>query len=97
VSYNIDLTATLAALKAEIKTEVLAELGVNRDSDTWPGWMNATTASRYLDVSVERIYKLVQRGQFPVSQAGPGHRLSFERKRLDAWMNESGTEPSTAP
>jgi hypothetical protein len=55
-------------------------------AEQWPQWMNAETASRYLDCSTERLHKLKQRGQIPYAQDGPGGRLAFCRSDLDAWM-----------
>jgi excisionase family DNA binding protein len=60
----------------------------SRDAAGWPEWMSVETAARYLDVSEERVRKLVQRRQIPYVQEAPGHRVFFHRPDLDAWMAE---------
>jgi excisionase family DNA binding protein len=56
--------------------------------EPWPEWMNAQTASGYLDITVERLRKLKERGRIPFYQEGPGCRVFFKRTDLDAWMEK---------
>jgi excisionase family DNA binding protein len=58
----------------------------DRDDAGWPEWMGVETAARYLDVSPERVRKLQARGLLPYYQEGPGCRLFFNRRELDAAM-----------
>ncbi|MBA3844185.1 MAG: helix-turn-helix domain-containing protein, partial [Actinobacteria bacterium] len=55
-------------------------------SDSWPEWMGVETAARYLDVSPQRLRKLVAAGSIPHVQEGPGCRVFFGRADLDRWM-----------
>ena len=66
---------------------VLDELR-ERDPGGWPQWMSADTASRYLDVSVERVRKLIARREIPFVQEAPGCRVFLGRHDLDAWMEK---------
>jgi excisionase family DNA binding protein len=59
------------------------------DKCVWPGWMNVATVARYLDVSPERVRKLVARREIPFTQEAPGCRVFFSRCDLDAWMRSS--------
>jgi excisionase family DNA binding protein len=75
---------------AEI-VERVAALVVERmqvESHSWPEWMSVETAARYLDVSPERLRKLQARRQLPYHQEGPGCRVFFRQKELDAAMSE---------
>jgi excisionase family DNA binding protein len=74
----------LERLTAEVEERVLVRL--EQAAEPWPGWLSVPTAARYLDVTEERIRKLVARREIPFAQEGPGHRLFFERAALDAWM-----------
>lgn len=57
-----------------------------QDSEPWPEWMCVETAARYLDVPKERVRKLKARHEIPFHQEGPGCRVLFRRRDLDAWM-----------
>jgi len=85
---RIDLSEIVAAIKAD----VLGELRADTQADGWPAHMNAATASRYLDLSKAALYKLVQQHRIPHSSEGPGCRLSFARRDLDAWIAEQRHE-----
>jgi excisionase family DNA binding protein len=54
--------------------------------DGFPEWMNVTTAAAYLDVSVQRLRKLVATKQIPFVQEAPACRIFFSRSDLDRWM-----------
>lgn len=84
----MSLTLDLTGLASEIEQHVYDRLRAELDTatDTWPGWMSAATAARYLDMPIARVYRLVQLGEIPYSQPGTGCKLSFERKSLDDWM-----------
>lgn len=79
----------LAKIAAAVATDTTT-------TDTWPGWMNVETAARYLDVSPERVRKLVARRQIPYAQEAPGCRVFFARNELDHWMQiQSQTKETT--
>jgi len=50
--------------------------------------MNVATCARYLDVSPERVRKLVATRRIPYSQEAPGCRVFFRRSELDEWMQQ---------
>jgi excisionase family DNA binding protein len=72
-------------------TAIAAALDSNHrdDPEPSPEWMNVNTAARYLDVSTERVRKLVARREIPFTQEAPGCRVFFSRSDLDAWMRSS--------
>ena len=78
--------SVLEAIVAETKSRVLVELNDRSDGPGSP-WMNAETAARYLDCSVERIRKLKERHHLPYHQEGPGCRVLFNKSDLDEWMD----------
>jgi excisionase family DNA binding protein len=85
-----DVAITVPAEAIEVIVEmtverVRAELG-DRGDEAWPEWMSVPTAARYLDISEERLRKLIGRRQVPFYQEGPGCRISFCRSELDEWM-----------
>lgn len=49
-------------------------------------WLDVQAASVYLACSPERVRKLVQERRIPFHQEGPGSRLFFNRRELDAWL-----------
>ena len=54
---RIELPASVVeAIVAEVVERVRAEF--DRSGDTWPEFMSVETASRYLDISAERLRKL---------------------------------------
>ena len=67
----------------------LARLQAGEAANGWPEWMSVETASRYLDVSEERVRKLKDRGELPCYQEGPGCRVFFRRSELDEAMNRN--------
>jgi len=82
--------AVLEAIVAETKSRVLVELDDRSDGAGSP-WMNAETAARYLDCSVERIRKLKERHHLPYHQEGPGCRVLFNKSDLDEWVDNVRT------
>ena len=76
----------LAALEQLIDERVAAALAAARADAAGPRWLSVPTAAQYLDVSTERIRKLVARREIPYSQEGPGCRVFFDRRDLDDWM-----------
>lgn len=83
-SLPAEVVEAIAERAAEI---VLARLGDGRESERWPDWMSVETAARYLDVSPERVRKLVARREIPFSQEAKGCRVFLRRSDLDAWMD----------
>jgi excisionase family DNA binding protein len=73
---------TVVEVIAEHVARLLA-VGTPPPTDPWPEWMSVETAARYLDVSPERIRKLLARGELPYYQAAPGCRILFRRSELD--------------
>lgn len=84
VTYAIDLTAAIEQLRNDLRDELLAEL--RDDQRGRPEWMAIETAAAYMDVPVERLRKLKERGAIPHYQEGPGCRIFFRRSELDDWM-----------
>jgi excisionase family DNA binding protein len=64
----------------------LVQVDDSTPPEPWPEWMSVTTAAAYLDVPVERLRKLKERGRIPFSQEGRGCRVFFRRSDLDSWM-----------
>jgi excisionase family DNA binding protein len=54
--------------------------------EAFPEWMSIATAARYLDVSVQRLRKLVASKQIPFVQERHACRIFFSRSDLDGWM-----------
>ena len=48
--------------------------------------MSIEPASRYLDVSVDRLWHLKRASAIPYVQDGPNARVFFGRTDLNAWM-----------
>lgn len=78
-----DLIETIAAAVAE---RLLPALNSRPIQEPWPEWMAVETAARYLDVSPQRLRKLVAVRQIPFHQEGRGCRVLFRRGDLDEWM-----------
>jgi excisionase family DNA binding protein len=76
---------TLAAIAAAIRDDATPA--------TWPVWMNVGTAATYLDVSSERIRKLISARTIPYSQEAPGCRVFLNRHDLDIWMRAQRHQP----
>ena len=72
----------------EALIDQVAEVVLSRMASvqSWPEWMSVETAARYLDVPVERIRKLKDRGALPFYQEAPGCRVFFRRSELDKAM-----------
>jgi excisionase family DNA binding protein len=69
-----------------VAARVLDRHALQANHAGWPSWMSVLTAARYLDVSEERIRKLVTRNEIPYSQQEAGCRIFFDRLALDEWM-----------
>lgn len=93
VGKGISIELRPAAIRA-IAEQVAAILQPARTvKELWPEWMSVETASRYLDVSPERVRKLAARGAIPSYSEGRGCRRFFKRSELDECMGglrESG-------
>jgi len=76
----------LERLVDAVAARVLDRLALQADHVGWPRWMSVLTAARYLDVSEERIRKLVARREIPYSQHDAGCRIFFDRLAIDEWM-----------
>jgi excisionase family DNA binding protein len=75
----------LAAIAAALERPI--------DDSARQEWMNVESAARYLDVSPERVRKLVARREIPFTQEAPGCRVFFSRSDLAAWMCSSAQPP----
>jgi excisionase family DNA binding protein len=84
------LEAIISAVTERVLVRLEPALG-----DLWPAWMSVDTAARYLDVSPERVRKLIARREIPFYQEAPGCRVLFQRAELDGWMT-SFQQPSRA-
>jgi hypothetical protein len=85
----VSLTLAVPEELVEAIAERAAQIVVERldvDLQAWPEWMGIETASRYLDISPERLRKLQARRQLPYHQEGPGCRVFFNRHELDTAM-----------
>jgi excisionase family DNA binding protein len=80
-------TALLDALAAAVSQRVLASLTGLTAAEPWPEWMAIETAARYLDVSPQRLRKLVAQRRIPYHQEDKGCRILFRRSDLDDWMS----------
>jgi excisionase family DNA binding protein len=49
-------------------------------------WLNVDSAAAYMDVSAERVRKLIARRAIAYSQEGPGCRVLLNRRDLDAYL-----------
>jgi excisionase family DNA binding protein len=85
----IELTPESLDRLADAVAERLA-LRAEQPAEQWPGWLSIETASRYLDCSPQRLYKLAARDQIPHVNDG---RLWFEREALDQWMRTRSDPP----
>ncbi|MDR4483645.1 MAG: helix-turn-helix domain-containing protein [Nitrospirales bacterium] len=47
-------------------------------------WMTIDEVAKYLKVSKETLYKMVQQNQFPASKLG--NQWRFNRDTVDAWL-----------
>jgi len=79
--------ALIEALAAAISEHLLNRLHPVTSADPWPEWMAIETAARYLDVSPQRLRKLVSRREIPFHQEDKGCRILFRRGDLDDWMS----------
>jgi excisionase family DNA binding protein len=81
-----EVAEAIAGRAAQLVLERLAE----RDNGGgWPEWMSVETAARYMDVSPERVRKLIAQRRIPFSQEAPGCRVFLRRSALDACMDEA--------
>jgi excisionase family DNA binding protein len=74
------------AIAAALTERLLPILRSATSAEQWPEWMAIDTAARYLDVSPQRLRKLVARRQIPFHQEDTGCRILFRRSDLDQWM-----------
>ena len=85
---------TIADIASRVAEEIRATLRDTTGEDgQWPAWMDIETAARFLDVSVERLRKLVARREIPFAQASEGRRVFFGQRELDAWMQAQVRQP----
>jgi excisionase family DNA binding protein len=79
--------ALVEALAAAVSERILARLHTTTAAESWPEWMAIETAARYLDVSPQRLRKLVAQRRIPYHQEDKGCRILFRRRDLDDWMS----------
>lgn len=80
------LTVALPPAMIEEVAHYVLELLDERDGDDC--WLNAESASKYLDCPISRIYELCRRGVMPHEK--DGSRLLLRRSELDAWVRGGG-------
>ena len=78
--------ALIEALATAVSKRLLPTLQTSGGCEPWPEWMAIETAARYLDVSPQRIRKLVANRHIPFHQEDRGCRILFRRTDLDEWM-----------
>lgn len=81
--------ATLEAIAALVEARVLEHLTKLDVATGIPEWLSVESAARYLDVSPERVRKLIARRAIPHYQDGPACRIFLRRRELDEWMSTS--------
>jgi excisionase family DNA binding protein len=79
--------AVVDDLVAAVAERVLDTLTLPDHAAPWPEWMSVESAARYMDVSPERLRKLVARREVPFHQEGRRCRVLFRRRDLDEWLN----------
>jgi excisionase family DNA binding protein len=79
--------AVVEALAIAVSERLLPALRAAGEAERWPEWMAIETAARYLDVSPQRLRKLVSRREIPFHQEDKGCRILFRRGDLDDWMS----------
>jgi len=84
---TIEIPAELVESIARRAAEIAAERSSNR-ADGWAEWMNVETAACYMDVSVERVRKLIARKALPSYSEGKGCRRFLRRSEIDACLAE---------
>jgi excisionase family DNA binding protein len=77
----------IEALATAVSERLLPALHAADAAQPWPEWMAIDTAARYLDVSPQRLRKLVSRREIPFHQEDKGCRVLFRRGDLDDWMS----------
>jgi excisionase family DNA binding protein len=78
---------------AKRAAEIVIEQLETHAGDAWPGWMGVETAARYLDVSPERVRKLIARREIPFAQEAAGCRVFLRREWLDSWLMAMAQTP----
>jgi hypothetical protein len=61
---------------------------ITHTDTTQQEWFNVESAAVYMDVSPERVRKLIARRAIVYSQEAPGCRVFLRRADLDAYLNE---------
>ena len=59
-----------------------------------PEWLSVESAARYLDISPERVRKLIARRAIPYYQDAPGCRVFLRRRELDDCMSALRIPPA---
>lgn len=50
-------------------------------------WMTVQDVAKYLQLSMDMIYKMAQQGKIPASKVGTAWR--FKKEKIDRWMEEN--------
>jgi excisionase family DNA binding protein len=87
----------IEALAVAVSERLLPALRAASETERWPEWMAIDTAARYLDVSPQRLRKLVAQRQIPFHQEDKGCRVLFRRGDLDDWMSTFHIPARTPP
>jgi excisionase family DNA binding protein len=90
VSIRVELELNGARVPVMLGSAAVAAIAAavarNEHDEGWPDWMGVETTARYLDVSPERVRKLIAARRIPYSQEAPGCRVFMRRSALDGWM-----------
>lgn len=86
---NPELHLPLPSSIIDAIAELVEQRLLARMPEAAPEWLSIETAATYLDVSPERVRKLVARRALPHYQEGPGCRVFLHRSELDEWMSRS--------
>jgi excisionase family DNA binding protein len=74
----------------ELDDDALAAIAAALTPTTEPAreWFNVDSAAAYMDVTPERVRKLIALRAITYSQEGPGCRVLIRRTDLDAYLAE---------
>jgi excisionase family DNA binding protein len=94
MSVTITLLIGGQPLEAVLDDAALAAIAaaISPTDTTWQEWFNVEDAAAYMDVSPERVRKLIARRAIAFSQEGPGCRVFLRRTDLDTYLNEQRHE-----
>jgi excisionase family DNA binding protein len=70
-----------------VADRVLARLAEREDRGNGRReWLSIASAAEYMDVSAERVRKLIARGELPHYQEAANCRILLRRAEVDSWL-----------